>query len=152
VLYDSDYEFAYGRGYRVLSSPADRATIVSSGRGVHEAIAAAKQCAAAAIPVGVVDMPSIDQQLLLELNNCGQILVLAEQNNGYIWQNFLKILYWRGESAGQVVTINTLNDHGQPQFIHSGTYEELTDAFDLNAAGIARVIQQRLGQERLEQK
>jgi hypothetical protein len=97
-------------------------------------------------------MPSIDQQMLLELNRSGQVLVLAEQNNGYIWQNLLKILYWHGEPARQVLTINTLDDHGQPQFIHSGTYEELTEAFDVNASGIARVILERLGQERLAQK
>jgi len=152
VLYGSDYEFAYGRGHHLLNGPADRATIVSSGRGVHEALAAANLCAAAGIPVGVVDMPSIDQQMLLELNRSGQVLVLAEQNNGYIWQNLLKILYWHGEPARQVLTINTLDDHGQPQFIHSGTYEELTEAFDVNASGIARVILERLGQERLAQK
>jgi transketolase len=147
VLYGLDYEFGLGQGHHLLSSPGDRATIVSSGRGVHEAMAAAKLCAAAGIPVGVVDMPSVDQKLLLELNRSDQLLVLAEQNNGYIWQNLLKILYWHGEPVKQVVTINTLNDHGEPQFIHSGTYEELTEAFDLNAAGIARIVQERFKQK-----
>ncbi len=74
VLYGSDYVFAFGTGHRLRSSPADRATIISSGRGVHEALAAAAQCAAAGIPVGVVDMPSIDEELLLELYNSGQLL------------------------------------------------------------------------------
>jgi len=59
--------------------------IVSSGRGVHEALAAADLCGA-----GVVDMPSIDDQLLLELYDSGKALFFAEQNNGYIWQNFLR--------------------------------------------------------------
>ncbi|MEA2541615.1 MAG: transketolase, partial [Acidobacteriaceae bacterium] len=54
---------------------------------VHEALAAAKKCADSGIAVGVVDMPSIDEKLLLDLYNSGQWLVLAEQNNGYIWQN-----------------------------------------------------------------
>ena len=93
VLYSSDYVFAFARGHRLRGSPEDRATIISSGRGVHEALAAAVKCAAAGIPVGVVDMPSIDEQLLLELYNSGQRLILAEQNNGYIWQNLLRVLY-----------------------------------------------------------
>src|ERR1700734_1172378 len=145
VLYGSDYVFAFGRGHRLLSSPADRATIISSGRGVHEALAAAAQCAAAGVPVGVVDMPSIDEELLLELHNSGQILVFAEQNNGYIWQNLLKVLYRnRGKvnTGGwdQIVTINTLNREGQPQFIHSGTYEELIAAFHLTPEAIAHTV------------
>ena len=145
VLYDSDYVFAFGRGHRLLSSPADRATIISSGRGVHEAKAAAEQCAAAGMPVGVVDMPSIDEELLLELYNSGQLLVLAEQNNGYIWQKLLKVLYrnrGRVKAGGweRIVTVNTLKSDGQAQFIHSGTYEELIAAFGLSPEAIARTI------------
>jgi transketolase len=145
VLYDGDYVFAFGRGHRLLSSPADRATIISSGRGVHEAMAAAAQCAAAGMAVGVVDMPSIDEDLLLELYNSGQLLLLAEQNNGYIWQNLLKILYRNRGRVGpggweRIVTVNTLKGDGQPQFIHSGTYEELIAAFDLSPDVIARTI------------
>jgi transketolase len=145
VLYDSDYVFAFGRGHRLRSNPADRATIISSGRGVHEAMAAAAQCAAAGMPVGVVDMPSIDEDLLLELCNSGQLLLLAEQNNGYIWQNLLKILYrnrGRMKAGGweRIVTLNTLKSDGQPQFIHSGTYEELIAAFGLTPDAIARTI------------
>jgi transketolase len=145
VLYDSDYVFAFGRGHRLLSSIADRATIISSGRGVHEAMAAAAQCAAAGMPVGVVDMPSIDEDLLLDLCNSGQLLLLAEQNNGYIWQNLLKILYrnrGRVKPGGweRIVTLNTLKSDGQAQFIHSGTYEELITAFGLSPDAIARTI------------
>ena len=145
VLYDRDYVFAFGRGHRLLSSPADGATIISSGRGVHEALAAAAQCAAAGVPVGVVDMPSIDEQLLLELYNSGQLLLFAEQNNGYIWENFLKVLYRnrdRVKPAGWegIVTLNTLKSDGQPQFIHSGTYEELIAAFHLTPEAIAHTV------------
>src|SRR5271156_2016627 len=145
VLYGGDYVFAFGRGHRLLSSPADRATIISSGRGVHEALAGATQCAAAGVPVGVVDMPSIDEQLLLELYNSGQLLVFAEQNNGYIWQNFLKVLYRNRERVKpdgweRIVTLNTLKSDGQPQFIHSGTYEELIAAFHLTPDAIAHTI------------
>jgi transketolase len=149
VLYGADYVFAFGTGHRLRSGPSDRATIISSGRGVHEALAAAAKCEAAGIPVGVVDMPSIDEQLLLHLYGSGQLLVLAEQNNGYIWQNLLKVLYRnrgkvKAEGWDRIVTINTLTSDLQPQFVHSGTYEELIAAFQLTPDAIARTIEQHV--------
>jgi transketolase C-terminal domain/subunit len=153
VLYDSDYQFSFATGYRVLNGKDDRATIISSGRGVHEALAAAARCAAAGIPVGVVDMPSIDESLLLQLFQSGQLLVLAEQNNGYIWQNLLKVLYRhrvevKGDAWNRIVAINTLKSDGRSQFIHSGTYEELIAAFHLTPDAIAGAIAQRVGKEK----
>jgi transketolase len=149
VLYDQDYQYSFATGYRVLNGETDRATIISSGRGVHEALAAAAKCAAAGIPVGVVDMPSIDENMLLHLFHSGRLLILAEQNNGYIWQNFLKVLYRNRveitpDAWGRIVAINTLKSDGRPQFIHSGTYEELTAAFHLTPDAIARTIEQHL--------
>jgi hypothetical protein len=44
------------------------------------------------LAVRVVDMPSIDDELLLKLYATGKPLLFAEQNNGYLWQNFLKVL------------------------------------------------------------
>ena len=73
----------------------------------------------------------------------------AKQNNGYIWQNFLKVLYrHRKVSAdlGRVATINTLDAEGRAGFIHSGTYEELTAAFRLTGAQIAESIRKRVNQ------
>jgi transketolase len=149
VLYDRDYEFAFATGYRVLNGPNDRTTIISSGRGVHEALAAAARCAAAGIPVGVVDMPSVDESLLLQLFRSGQLLVLAEQNNGYLWQNFLKVLSRNRvqvtpDAWDRIIPINTLKSDGRPQFIHSGTYEELIAAFHLTPDAIAGAIEQHL--------
>ncbi len=153
VLYAGDYVFSFGKGHRLRSSPGDRATIVSSGRGVHEALTAATKCAAAGVPVGVVDMPSIDEELLLDLYNSGQWLVLAEQNNGYIWQNLLKVLYRHRANLGpggwdRIITLNTLKRDGQSQFIHSGTYEELIAAFDLTPDAIARTIEEHVKEKR----
>jgi transketolase len=114
---------------------------VSSGRGVHEALAAAKL-----IDITVVDMPSIDPRLLLSLYQSGKPLVFAEQNNGYIWQNFLKVLFeFSSEPVDfkRVLTINTLADY-RPRFIHSGTYEELIEAFGLTARHIADTVKNRV--------
>jgi len=143
VIYGPEFEFEFGKGYVVHEKPEDKAVIVTSSRGVHEALAASKQVAAS-----VVDMPSIDEDLLLSLYGSGKLLCFAEQNNGYIWQNFLKILYRRGISCNwdRVMTVNTLDANGRPQFIHSGTYEELIRAFGLSPAQLAGAIESRIKQ------
>jgi transketolase len=142
VLYDSDYEFEFGKGHILRQSADDRAAIVSSGRGVHEALAAAKHCASAGVPVRVVDMASIDEKLLIELHEWGKPLIIAEQNNGYIWQNMLKVLYRHGKGMdpARVVTVNTLDREGRASFIHSGTYEELVSAFGLSGEVLAHRV------------
>jgi transketolase len=149
VIYGSDYTFEFGRGYVLRESPNDKAVIVSSGRGVHEALAAAALCAGQGLDVGVVDMPSIDEDLLIELCESGKIVCLAEQNNGYILQNLLKTLHRRRKTAWEaldrVLTVNTLDGVGRPRFIHSGTYDELTEAFGLTPSQLARTITERVG-------
>lgn len=154
VLYDSDYTFELGKGYVLRESPTDAAVIVSAGRGVHEALAAAADCAHGGLDVGVVDMPSIDEDLLVRLCDSGKLVCIAEQNNGYIFQNLLKILYRRGRngstSLDRVVAINTLDSSGRPRFIHSGTYEELIEAFGLAPSQIAQAIHHHVGEGRHE--
>jgi transketolase len=145
VLYPSDFEFAFGKGYRLRSGSSDKAVLISSGRGVHEALAAAQICSQRGIEVGVVDMPSLDEDLFMEICNSGQMIVFPEQNNGYLWQNFLKILYRHREHAPadvlkRVLTINALNAEQKPQFIHSATYDQLTAAFGLAPAAIADAV------------
>jgi len=149
VLYPSDYEFEYGKGYVLRQSESDKAILVSTGRGVHEAIAAAELCAKQGIPVMVVDMPSVDEELLVKLYRTGLPLLFAEQNNGYVWQNFLKALYRCRDEAGldglkRVHTINTLTKNGGKQFIHSATYEELVEAFALTPSAIADAVKRAI--------
>ena len=145
VLYDSDYVFEFGKAHVLRASDDDRVAVISSGRGVHEALAAAELCAAKGVAVTVVDMPSVDEVLLLELYNSGKTIVFAEQNNGYLWQNFLKVIYRNRDAATgslhQIKTVNTLNSEGKPQFIHSATYEELIEAFGLTPAHIAKLVE-----------
>jgi transketolase C-terminal domain/subunit len=155
VLYDANYEFEFGKAHFVHGGRNDAAVIVSSGRGVHEAIAAARKCAADGTNVAVIDMPSIDEDLLLELCGTDKIVCLAEQNNGYILENLLKLQYRRsvasdprtprGVQTPRIVAINTLDRDGRPQFIHSGTYEELIEAFRLTPAHIAAAVANALG-------
>jgi transketolase len=149
VIYGSDYAFEFGKGHVLRESETDAAVIVSSGRGVHEALAACAEGAAHGLHVGVVDMPSIDEDLLIRLYESGKLVCLAEQNNGYILQNLLKILFRRRKQSwagvDRIMTINTLDRAGRPRFIHSGTYEELIEAFGLSARQIAEAIRERLG-------
>jgi transketolase len=156
VLYDPNYQFEFGKASFVHGGLADAAFIVSSGRGVHEAIRAARLCATSGTQVAVIDMPSIDEDLLLQICDSGKAVCIAEQNNGYILQNLLKVQYRRGDwgsdprtaRGGQtpnVLAINTLDREGRPQFIHSGTYEELIEAFGLTASHIANAVMGAFG-------
>ena len=145
VIYPGDYAFEYGRGHFVYGTKDADAFIVSSGRGVHEAIAAARECGASGVQVAVVDLPSIDAGLLADLCASGKLVCVAEQNNGYILQNLQKIAFERRHEYPQnllqrVMAINTLDADGRPRFIHSGTYEELVDAFGLTPAKIASAV------------
>jgi transketolase C-terminal domain/subunit len=149
VIYGGDYEFEYGKGYVLRQSENDSAILISSGRGVHEALAAAELCSGSGIEVMVVDLPSVDNELLIKLYETGLPIFFAEQNNGYLWQNFLKALYrHRSEvSLGKldhIETINTLDAEGNKQFIHSATYEELIEVFGLSPAAIAARVKKAL--------
>jgi transketolase len=146
VLYGPDFEFAFGRAWYVHGDASADAVIVSSGRGVHEAIAAAALCEKKGVRAAVVDMASIDEALLIDLCGSKRLVCLAEQNNGYILQNLLKAQLklrptGRSVALDRVVTINTLDADGRPRFIHSGTYEELIEAFGLTPAAIAATIE-----------
>jgi transketolase len=149
VLYAGDYEFLYGKGSRLRHYEDEQAVIVSSGRGVHEALAAAEILARDGMRAGVADMPSADEDMMMELAASGKLLVFAEQNNGYLRRNFLETLYRRRDSVPadvlkRVLTISTLNSGGMPQFIHSATYEELTAAFGLTPPAIADTLAREL--------
>jgi transketolase len=142
VIYPSGYTFEFGAGH--VLREGDRAAIVSSGRGVHEALAAAELCPG----LGVVDMPSFDEDLLLRLYDTGKLIVFAEQNNGFIWQNFLKVLYRRRSGGcGRVKTVNTLSPEGCARFIHSATYEELIEVYGLSPGKLAAKVRHWLEEE-----
>jgi transketolase len=148
VLYDDTYTFEFGKAHILRQAETDDIAIISSGRGTHEALAAAELCSQKGVGVTVIDMPSIDEALLLKLYNSGKFLLFAEQNNGYLWQNLLKVLYRNRDKATgslqRVITVNTLTAEGRPQFIHSATYEELIEAFGLTPAHIAKTAQAAL--------
>ena len=88
----------------------------------------------------------IDEELLLRLHDSEKMLFVAEQNNGYIWQSLLKVLYQRrksGRRVDKIVAINTLTAEGKPRFIHSGN-EELLPAFGLAPLQLAETVRERV--------
>lgn len=146
VLYNSDFAFEYGKGYILKQSANDSYVIISSGRGVHEALAASERLEAAGLHAGVADMPSVDEKLLLELYHSGKTLVFAEQNNGYLWSHFKSLIFEKGLGGGaRFIAVNALDACGKPQFIHSGTYGELVKKLGLGAEQLASLIAAHAG-------
>ncbi len=92
--------------------------------------------------VSVVDMPSIDEQLLLDLYESGKTMVIAEQNNGYIWAEFQKILFRSHKAIDptRLVAVNALDRDGKAQFIHSATYSQLLQRFGLAPEQLAERV------------
>ena len=146
VIYDQDMAFDFGKGYILKEHADEKAVIISSGRGVHEALNAAKLLEQAGIMAGVVDMPSIDEKLLRTLYDSGKLLVFAEQNNGYVWPACRRVLFkhYATLDVTRLLPINTLNTEGKPQFIHSATYKQLLQQFGLTPEQLAETIQGRL--------
>ena len=72
--------------------------------------------------------------------------VIASPYDGYILQSLMKVLYRRGasEQLRNVCAVNSLGPDGRPWFIHSGTYEELLQAFRLSPSQVAQAIRSRL--------
>jgi len=146
VIYESGFTFEFGKGYTVKESADDKAVIVTSGRGVHEALEAARRLEESGLTAGVVDMPSIDKELLLDLYGSGKLIVVAEQNNGYIWSECRKLLFRTQETidTSQLIPINTLDENGRPRFIHSATYPQLLEQFGLSPDQLAKAMRKNL--------
>jgi len=138
AIYDADFKFEFGKAYHARQSANAKATIVSSGRGVYEALDAAKKLEEQGININVVDMPSIDEAAIIELYRSGKPVFIAEQNNGYLWSHFRKVLFEKEAniSTKNLVAVNTTTKGGL-HYIHSGTYPELAAHYELNGASLS---------------
>lgn len=141
ALYDADFTFKFGKAYNAKYSANAQATIVSSGRGVYEALDAAAKLEAQGINVNVLDMPTIDEKAIVDLYRSGTPVFIAEQNNGYLWSHFRKVLFEQEDSINtkNLIAINTTTKGGL-HYIHSGTYNELAAHYDLNGAKLSETI------------
>jgi transketolase C-terminal domain/subunit len=134
VIYDADFNFEFGKAYRVKYSANAEASIVTSGRGVYEALDAAKALDTEGITINVIDMPSVDENAIIELYRSGKPVFIAEQNNGYIWHHFRKILFEQETNINtqKLIPVNTTTNGGL-HYIHSGTYPELAAHYGLDS-------------------
>ncbi len=146
VLYPPTATFEYGKGAWLRGDEHAAAFLVSSGRGVHEALQAATLLESSGIRVGVVDMPSFDESLMTKLYDSGKPTFIAEQNNGFLWSQTRDGLFrsQRIAGAGKLIPINTLDASGRPQFIHSATYPQLLEAFRLSPKLVADEVRKLL--------
>jgi transketolase len=148
VLHEPGYTFQFGRADILSGDTSSEVCLVSSGRGVHEIVVAAQLLADRGIAAEVVDMASFDEELLLERLAGSGLVVIAEQNNGYISNQLARTLLQRGGTfdTRRIVSINATDDKGQYQYIHSATYEQLIEQFGLDPKNIAdRVEHARKG-------
>jgi transketolase len=137
VLYDPGFVFEYGKGYILVENGKD-IVLVSSGRGTHECIAASELLNENGVGATVVDMPSFEGEILKEYD--GTPVVVVDQNNGYLYKKLVEYMAASGEfhKFGNITALNLLDRDGRPHFVHSGTYDELTGYYGLNAAAIAK--------------
>ncbi|MEJ7766771.1 MAG: transketolase C-terminal domain-containing protein [Chitinophagaceae bacterium] len=141
AIYNADFIFQFEKAYTVKQAASAQAYIVTSGRGLYEALEAADLLGSKGIPVNVVDMPSIDGSAILDMYHSGKPIFIVEQNNGYLWANFRKVLFERETTVNtsNFIPINTTGQGGL-HYIHSGTYPELAAHYGLDAAHISDKI------------
>ncbi len=141
VIYDAGFTFEFGKAYTPYQVDNAAAHIITTGRGVYEALDAARLLADKGIFVNVVDMPSIDENKVLEVYRSGKPVFMVEQNNGYLWTNTRKILFGHESviDTAQFFPVNTTSRQGL-HYIHSGTYTELAAHYGLNATQISEKI------------
>lgn len=145
VLYKSDFHFSFGKAFSFNEHKDNHAYIVSSGRGVYEALEASENLRADGTHLTVIDMPSIDEETILEIYQTKKPVFIAEQNNGYIWNNFIKVLFSKVEhiQTGHIYPIN-LSNKGEISYIHSGTYRELAKHYGLDGKSLEKRISETL--------
>ena len=141
AIYDADLTFEFGKAYNVKYSEEADATIVSSGRCVYEALDAAKKLESEGVNINVVDMPTIDEATIIELYRSGKPVFIAEQNNGYLWSHFRRVLFEKEMNINtqKLFPINTATKGGL-HYIHSGTYTELAAHYGLDGAHLGERI------------
>jgi len=141
VLYPAGVEFAYAKALRLAGDETAKITIISSGRGTHEALAAARLLEDQGIAAAAYDMPSFDPELVeYLLTETDTSLLFAEQNNGYLWNATAKLILDRSIvcDVSRLHAVNLNRGDGSYRFIHSATYGELTKHADLDAASLAK--------------
>ncbi len=147
VIYNKDYQFEYGTANVVFETEEkEDLAIISSGRGVHEALTTAKLLQKEGIHAKIIDMPSVDVSVVEEFVKDNISLFIIEQNNGYLWSKLLLEMNLKGRDIkyNSLIPINTKNGNGEINYIHSGTYKQLIENLGLSPAQLAEKIKSAL--------
>lgn len=137
VLYSGEEKFPVP-GFKVVrQSPQDRATIIAAGITLHEALKAHAELAAQGIAAGLIDLycvkPIDAEGLAVQVRAAGARVVTVEDHfaEGGLGEAVFAALATQGVAlrAARRLAIS-----GVP---HSGTAEELLDAFGISARHIA---------------
>lgn len=148
VLYPTGVEFAYGKAYRPYGPAKSTVNFVSSGRGVHESIAAARILEEKGVTVSVYDMPSFDQEAMIDILGQDALTVVAEQNNGFIWHEIGQMMLRTGGAVSleNCLAINVNRPDGSYHYLHSATYGQLLSQFGLEPGQMVETALRRLPQ------
>ena len=151
VIYPSVPDFSYGRAYVLAGGPECDVHLISSGRGVHEIIAAAAILEQEGVSTEVIDMASIDREVLLDRATGPGVTAIVEQNNGYIWNELAFALVDSGQAINRarVVPMNARREDGSYRFIHSATYAQLKTRFRLEPGDVAGRARAMLAQSQV---
>jgi len=144
VVYLPGVEFEYGKANLLRGDVGSAVNLVSSGRGVHEIMAAADVLMESGITAAVYDMHSFDSETMKSLLASQSVTVVAEQNNGMLWNELSRMSFREGNPpAGRMIATNAARADGSYQFVHSATYDQLLERFGLSPNQIAeRVIEE----------
>ena len=141
ILYSNDEDFQVG-GCKVLkSSDKDRATLVSAGVTLHEALEASLELESQGLAVRVIDLYSIkpiDEETLLQAARETQLLITVEDHysEGGLGDAVL------GALASQPCRLHKIAVEGLPR---SGESAQLMDAFGLSAKSIVKKVKELVG-------
>ena len=150
VLYGPRLRVRVRQGHTLRESAADRAVIVSSGRGVHEALAAAAQCAERGAG-GRRRRHAVDRRGSADRRSTSRASCWSSPSRTTATSS--RTCSRCSTAAASAALAARRTDHGDQHarcatggrsFIHSGTYEELTAAFGLSPPLIAESIRARL--------
>ena len=143
AIYPSDYKFEYGKAYKLKEYENPDMYFIASGRQIHNCLDASKKLEKMGINVNVIDMPSFDEETMLELCDSEKPVIITEQNNGYIYKKCGEALLKNGVSSkSKIIAVNALDSRQEKQFIHSGKLNELQSEFNLTGNKLLELVKE----------
>jgi transketolase len=143
VIYSPDEEFGIGRAKIIRQSAEDKATIVSSGVTLFEALAAHDDLKAQGFPVRVIDLFSIKpidgETLRMSARQTHNLIITDEDHSA--WGGIGDAVAGAVGPAG--IRVLQLGVREVPR---SGKPDELLAAYGIDRASIVRAVMQGIGE------